>query len=518
MKSIQSKFLAVVIAGLLVITAVVSIIAVTMTHELLHKDADRILNNMAQREAAYLNDVFGDVTNTAAFMETYTLSEIQSVDQLHDSDFQEAYIGKTKTMFETVVHETDNIAAFYLRFNPEYTAPTTGYYIQVTSSGKFKNIAVTDLSQFQKNDMVHAEWYYRPLQEGQAVWLQPYYPPNEDKLLITYSVPLYVDGEFLGVLGVDIDFTVFQNRISNISVYDNGYALLTSNDGTVRYTHENRPESGNPHTKATAPLLNGMLLELRADYNDIQKESRPMLTNIVLAFLVVLVVAVGFTIFMTGRLVKPLKLLTSAAEDFASGNTENIQLVAAGATDEIGILSKVLFSAYEKIQEYTSYINTLAYTDSLTGMKNSTAYTEATAQINQDIHSESPKFGVLVADINNLKQTNDKYGHDVGNCLIVETAKVLTSVFQDSPVFRIGGDEFAVILSGNDYDNFEEALRTLDEACAKTRLSAECCNVPVSLARGVAIFDPAVDNIYEDVFTKADQAMYAHKEACKASL
>ena len=58
MKSIQSKILIVVISGLLVITAAVSAIAVNMTHEIMHKDADRILNNVTQKEAAYINDVF----------------------------------------------------------------------------------------------------------------------------------------------------------------------------------------------------------------------------------------------------------------------------------------------------------------------------------------------------------------------------------------------------------------------------------------------------------------------------
>ena len=56
MKSIQTKILFVVIAGLVVITALVSAIAVNMTHTVMHRDADRILQNAAQREAAKIND------------------------------------------------------------------------------------------------------------------------------------------------------------------------------------------------------------------------------------------------------------------------------------------------------------------------------------------------------------------------------------------------------------------------------------------------------------------------------
>ena len=104
--------------------------------------------------------------------------------------------------------------------------------------------------------------------------------------------------------------------------------------------------------------------------------------------------------------------------------------------DEIGTLSKVLTSTYAKIQEYTTYINALAYRDSLTGIKNSTAYTEAITELNKSICTANPQFGVLVADINNLKETNDRYGHDVGNELIVHTSKVLVNTFKNSAVFR----------------------------------------------------------------------------------
>ena len=159
----------------------------------------------------------------------------------------------------------------------------------------------------------------------------------------------------------------------------------------------------------------------------------------------------------------------------------------------------------------------MAYRDSLTGIKNSTAYAEAIAEINKEINHDNPLFGVLVADINNLKQTNDQYGHDVGNELIIHTAKILMTIFKTSSVFRIGGDEFAIILKGTDYDNYRSLLVRLDEACAEDGISVNDDTLPVSLARGVSIFDNEIDCVYEDVFAKADHAMYLHKEQSKAA-
>ena len=94
MKSIQSKILIVVISGLLVITAAVSAIAVNMTHEIMHKDADRILNNVTQKEAAYINDVLGDMKKSATIMQHYAKTEINDINDLKNAEFLKTYLEK----------------------------------------------------------------------------------------------------------------------------------------------------------------------------------------------------------------------------------------------------------------------------------------------------------------------------------------------------------------------------------------------------------------------------------------
>ncbi len=516
MKSIKAKILTVVIAGLLVITALVSTVAVTATHEIMHKDADRILNNVAQKEAAILNDALGDVSKSTAVMEHYALDEIESIDQVSDPAFLQSYLEKTKKMFTEIALNTQGIEGFYLRINPKITNGTTGYYSLVEKDNSFKEMEITDLSNYAENDEQNAGWYYTPVKEGRAGWLNPYYFPGHNKQLISYAMPIYVDSELLGVIGFDMDFEYLIERIDSLSVYEDGYAVLLANDGVTRYNNQDKEDGNEPHTKATVSLQNGMYLELRAGYKDIQRNIRPMMGNIILAFLLVLAGAIVYTVFVTNKITKPLKLLTAAAEKISTGDTVEISEIHTNSKDEVGTLSKVLSNSYKKMQEYTAYINALAYRDSLTGIKNSTAYTEATARINQEINCGNPQFGVLVADINNLKQTNDRFGHDIGDELIVHTAKILTNTFKTSSVFRIGGDEFAVLLSGKDYENYRNLLASLDEACSQDYITVCENRIPVSLARGISIFDPSIDHVYKDVFAKADHAMYLHKEQSKA--
>lgn len=516
MKSIQTKILIVVISGLLVITAIVSAIAVNMTHEIMHKDADRILNNVAQKEAAYINDVLGDVSKSAAVMEHYALGEIQTMDQLRDPEFLDHYLKKTKQMFAEIALNTNGIKGFFLRLNPEFTSGKTGYY-NLIDDGTIRAMQITDLSQYAEDDEQNVSWYYTAVREKKAVWLDPYYFPDYEKRLISFTLPMYVESQLLGVIGFDMDFEAFVDRIDSITVYEKGCAVLLASDGETRYNNQDQTDGAHPHTKATANLQNGMYLELRADYEDIQRDTRPMLGRIVQAFLIVLLLSIAYTIFVTHKIIKPLKELAAAAERIAAGDSSEVNKITVKTKDEVGTLSRVLSNTYEKMQEYTSYINALAYRDSLTGIKNSTAYTEATAKLEQEINCGNPQFGVLVADINNLKNTNDRFGHDVGDELIVHTARILTSTFKTSSVFRIGGDEFAILLTGKDCENYRAALARLDEACLQDYVTVCENQIPVSLARGISIFDPTIDRVYKDVFAKADRAMYMHKEQSKMS-
>lgn len=516
MKSIQSKILTVVISGLLVITAVVSAIAVSMTHEIMHKDADRILNNVTQKEAAYINDVLGDMKKSATIMQHYATTEINDINDLKNAEFLRKYLEKNEKMFSEIAINTSGVEGYFMRINPEYTDGKTGFYNIVNEDSTVREMQITDLSKYDQNDTKNVGWYYTAVKEGKAVWLEPYYFPGYEELLISYTIPVYINSKLLGVIGFDMNFGYLIDRIDNISVYENGYAVLMSSDGKTNYNEISAEDSKNPHTKATATLQNGMYLELRADYKDIQKDIHPMLVKIVLAFIIVLIFSILYTVFVTYRIVRPLKQLTSAAKDLSDGLDESkLSEISVNSKDEIGTLSMVLMDTYKKIHEYTTYINALAYRDSLTGIKNSTAYTEAISAINKEINCDNPHFGVLVADINNLKQTNDKYGHDVGNELIIHTSRILTDIFKESSVYRIGGDEFAVILKNNDYKDYRNLLVKFDEACSEDFITVYENRIPVSIARGVASYNPDVDKIYEDVFANADHAMYLNKEESK---
>ena len=151
----------------------------------------------------------------------------------------------------------------------------------------------------------------------------------------------------------------------------------------------------------------------------------------------------------------------------------------------------------------------IAYTDPLTGVKNKRAFTEHEKELNElisDPAAVSPEFSVVVCDLNGLKHVNDTYGHKAGDSYIRAACQLICDTFQHSPVFRIGGDEFAAVLSGSDHMNRAEIMKEFN---AKTEANIGSDEVVISA--GISDFDPSSDSDVHDVFTRADTMMYERK-------
>jgi diguanylate cyclase (GGDEF)-like protein len=163
-------------------------------------------------------------------------------------------------------------------------------------------------------------------------------------------------------------------------------------------------------------------------------------------------------------------------------------------------------------------MNELAHKDALTGLGNKLAYDKALQLLNQELKQGRTAFGVAVIDLNDLKKINDAYGHDCGSMSLRQISSLICNTFVHSPVFRIGGDEFTVVLRGNDYDRIEELVSSF--YAAQSELAANPKISPwdrVSAALGYALYDAPRDHSAEDVFRRADEKMYEQKKQMKAS-
>ncbi|WP_029231052.1 GGDEF domain-containing protein [Butyrivibrio sp. VCB2006] len=190
--------------------------------------------------------------------------------------------------------------------------------------------------------------------------------------------------------------------------------------------------------------------------------------------------------------------------------------------DEIGTNMNELVAKNKELTEAQDKIkkaNELASTDALTGIRNKAGYDNEIMRIEQSmIRDGYYKYGIAMVDLNYLKVINDTYGHEKGNIAIIKICNIVCKNFAHSPVFRIGGDEFVVVLENEDYDNIETLVQwfkhTLEVIAEDESLKPW---EKVSAAIGWAKYDPKSDDSMETVFKRADNLMYENKKQMKAA-
>ena len=164
----------------------------------------------------------------------------------------------------------------------------------------------------------------------------------------------------------------------------------------------------------------------------------------------------------------------------SEGQPIHVSLRAAIVEEKDGPRMIVGLSNIEdRIQRSQEYENSLREaramitTDGLTGVKNKAAYLNAEAELNDEIKlGGQPEFAVVVADLNGLKEINDQHGHQTGDNFLKAGCRAICDIFDHSPVFRVGGDEFAVIVRGRDYealDGLMEKMAAHNEHCIQAR-------------------------------------------------
>ena len=169
-----------------------------------------------------------------------------------------------------------------------------------------------------------------------------------------------------------------------------------------------------------------------------------------------------------------------------------------------------------QVRQEERYIQNLAqaqieaHLDPLTGVKNRHAYLDAEERMNRQLMGGYVQdFAIVIFDVNDLKKVNDAEGHQAGDRFLQDACRIICSVFDHSPVFRIGGDEFAVIAQGGDYARIDQLMAKMYENNENA-----IKNGGIVIACGMAKREG--ESTVAPVFVRADQQMYDNKSDLKA--
>ena len=540
MHSIRTKMTLLTVVAIVIAMAIATILGVTAIQNIGHSSSNQMLLLLCETGEKNLDSYFESVEQSVEMVSTYAKEDLAELDDLSDEALA-SHVDHMRNIFAKTASKTNGVLTYYYRIDPTVSSTEKGFWFTNLDGGDFEEHEVTDISQYDTNDTSQLVWFTVPKATGEPIWLPPYVTDNLDVRVISYNVPIYWNDQFVGVVGIEIDYSTMAEQVDNIKLYDNGYAFVNDAEGNIIYhprmdvasmDDEERPKvpagllsdssfimydyDGVEKQAVWLPLSNGMRLNVTVPVSEINGDWQNLVYEIIVVSIILLVIFIIVTMLFTGRITKPLRELTSAAEQVDDGNYD-VKMDYDG-NNEIGILTNTFNNLVGHLKTHISDLNNLAYADALTSVRNKGAFDiylrELQAQIDED--GKNLEFAIGVFDCDDLKLINDRYGHDKGDEYLKTASHLICRVFQHSPVFRIGGDEFAAIMQGEDYQNRDELASLFERKCAERNAAESEQWRQVHVAMGIAVYDPYVDRSANDVTRNADKLMYENKRERKA--
>ena len=553
MKSIKSKIFFVVLSGIISASVIVGGIGIYWSTKAVKHDAAQVLDLMVQVQSADLDSMFSNVEQSTKVLANYASEHYSESETLNNGKNLPNYLNEIKNISYYIANCTNSAMSVYVRFSPE----VFGNVSSILWHKKDKVFSFEELSDFPiYNSELEDNWYYHARAKQRGIWTNPYYNDDINEYLISYLVPVYKNGKFIAVIGMDIDFDDIVSVVNSITVYDSGFAFLTDEDFVIRY-HRRIPygtrlfsqtqdytlikydglstdfyeftstvddyRQNNRLKKVRYRMVfknlqNGMRLAVSVPVGEIDRTRTRLVYGLVFTAILISILLSLFSIWMSGKITRPLKKLADSTKRIVVGEYDfefdNLP------DDEIGeLMSRFDFMA-KSLKRQFEYINSLAYLDAMTGAKNKRAFIDETDELNMQIKNSKTsgsklEFGVIVFDVNYLKTVNDNFGHKAGDQLIKTAYNLITKNFSLSKIFRTGGDEFVVTITGRDYENRTELLakfRTeMDVPLPENNGAFE----KVSIASGLAVYDSEKDTCFQNVVERADGEMYKTKISMK---
>lgn len=460
-----------------------------------------------------------------------------------------AHCAHVEHAFSSIAHNTSGIVTYYYCVNAELGSDEHGFFLSRLDTEEFERQPPLNSDELDPEDIAHTTWYYSPIAAGRAVWIGPYLAHFlGERWTVSYVAPIYSGDVLLGVLGMDILFETMIEQINDWKIYNTGFVALLDADGRILYhpdmTIGDKPElisdkfddtffrgessggelirytvNGEERQLAFCTLSNGMKAVVAAPVREISAFQRQVTAILIVSTAVLLVIFAAITVVAVENITEPLLKLTDASKKLAAGDY-SAELPPV-ARDEVGVLTESFGHMRDQLKLHISDLNSRAFSDALTGVKNKGALDVFIEQLDEAIQTGGtdapPEFAFVLFDCNRLKQINDAHGHDRGDSYLKTACAAICQVFQHSPVFRMGGDEFAVLLQDRDYEDRIPLLRTFDAAAAEISAAAAEPWEQISLSRGMSEFRPGYDKSARQVLRRADELMYEDKRYFKGS-
>lgn len=371
MNTIRTKITAIAIVCSLIMGISLGTLSYMYSGDVANEDSKQFMLATAEQKKTELEAILTNIQQSVDTLTEICVSRLTDFKAFKtDPAYVQQYTKSIEDVLQSFAENTGGALTAYVRYNPDFTEPTSGIFLSRNSTEEeFQSIEPTDFSSFEKDDLEHVGWYYIPVENKKPTWMDPYQNKNIGVTMISYVIPVYIDNESVGIIGMDISLATIEALISEATIYDNGYSCLV--DSKQRFVVHKDRELGEElsesapevvdiisdegkedqvisyTTQGTKKLLsyqklkNGMIYILTATNSDVRAKSNALLRLMIIFLLCGLAISCAAGWIISGRISRPMKNITEIIGKIARLDLKRDERVAkmAKRKDEIGKMS-----------------------------------------------------------------------------------------------------------------------------------------------------------------------------------
>ena len=370
MNSMRTKVTLLAVCAMIVSLGIIAFVGAVSVKNLSNRDADRTLYMMCKTGRMDLEAYFNSVEHSVKTVSTLAQGSLEGVSE----EELARHVDRAAGIFSQLSHQTNGVLTYYYRIDPAISKTVSGFwYVNLDAKGFYKH-EVTDITQFDTNDTSKLVWFTVPKATKKGIWLPPYVTDNLAVRVLSYNEPVFWNGVFIGVIGIEMNYRTLAQEVENIRPYNNGYAFvldekgdfiyhpqMNSNyltgkalppppkellgaDNGIRYTY-----NGIEKDAVWMPLSNGMRLYVCAPVSEINSSWQKPIWDIIYASVIVLLIVGVIIMFLANRITKPLQDLSKAAREVYKGNYDFA--LEYDKNDEIGGIARSFRKLVAKVKE-----------------------------------------------------------------------------------------------------------------------------------------------------------------------
>lgn len=526
--TLKRKVLAVCLAGMILMALCVGGISLWTISHLTYDYEIQNMNHIVDTKATIINDELLRSENIVNYAANSVSRKISDPDQLRNPAFQQRLAQSVDHDFQDATTDLHIICSYYLYYPSENISAL--WKASRGHDSMFYDVLAQQRGESGQAAPRHVVAFAYLMDQGKAAWTQPYYSPYLNRYIISYLRPIYEGGVMVAIVGIDLDFQAFIDRLyANPPEGEHGMILLSDATGTVEYSPE-KPlgmplvdkdihlvDTSDKVTEASQTdntmvtytwdgqqsiagiegLRNGMnFIDLR-QVEQIYGRTHKAFMQMGMGLVAVCILA--------SLLPERLQLVIEAAKEVGEGNYD-VKLHDMHP-DDIGELSRNFQAMTEKVAAAQENLTYMSQHDALTGVLNRMGLDK---EIADWLKAHPASHGALVSlDLDGFKFINDLHGHMAGDEALRTLAKDLIESFgHDQIIGRNGGDEFVVFMKDTEPEQAEKVIKAFSNKVKTFTYDGERHVFSVSI--GYTLYKGDGMRLSR-LFHQSDTALYAVK-------